>query len=345
MFRYIGSKAATAPALHRIIRQHASSGRFADPFGGTGVVGAYFKSQGYAVTSGDLLRFPYYFQIARIALNRVPTFGRLRRALGLQRVQDIKDILTTARSPDSWFVKEYSIARCFFARENACQIAGAWHKLQRWDRKGLLSEAERAFLTASLINSMDAVANTAGTYYAFLKTWHRKALRPFRLQFLTPTPGTAPCAALHGDATEVFVGKSFDILYLDPPYNARDYGSYYHLPESLSALKKPQIRSGTFSGIPNNPTPRSALCRPRHAFENLAYLIMGIDWRTMVLHYSPHALIDLKDIRDIMGSFGRVERHVVSTLGYTSSSSSRDTKHTVYVVRKPSSAAKPPVRH
>src|SRR4030042_1499802 len=54
----------------------------------------------------------------------------------------------------------------FFTDRNARKIQACRRKIRAWAQKGWLSYDERAVLLASLINNMDRVANTAGTYYA-----------------------------------------------------------------------------------------------------------------------------------------------------------------------------------
>jgi adenine-specific DNA-methyltransferase len=81
---------------------------------------------------------------------------------------------------------------------------------------------------------MDSVANTAGTYYAYIKTMSRKATKPFIFHLIAPTQGNLFCNSLLCDANLLVKELSSDILYLDPPYNERNYQRYYHLPENIA---------------------------------------------------------------------------------------------------------------
>ena len=134
-----------------------------------------------------------------------------------------------------------------------------------------LTSGEKAFLVASLVDSMDRVENTAGTYYAYLKGLSRKARRPFRFHLVSPVKGGSSCSAHLMPAEELVAMKEWDVLYLDPPYNERSYSGYYHLPESMSRLETPQCTglSGSPTGIPR---PRSDFNRPAaagHALESV----------------------------------------------------------------------------
>ncbi|WP_204273992.1 DNA adenine methylase, partial [Stenotrophomonas maltophilia] len=68
----------------------------------------------------------------------------------------------------------------------------------------------------------DKVANTAGTYYAFLKAFDRKALKPIVLEPLPISNNGFENSCHLLDAQQVSGATEADILYLDPPYNVRD---------------------------------------------------------------------------------------------------------------------------
>lgn len=328
--RYLGSKVSVVEHIHREIARLAPSGTFCDPFGGVGVVGAYFKQRGYRVWSGDALTFAHYFQVARIQRNTRPSFRALCQTLGVRSRGEVVDRLNRQRKPFGWLYREYSERRRFFTPDNAAVIEGCRALIGRWARKGLLTSTERALLLASLIESMDKVANTAGTYYAYLKNWYRKALRPFRFRLIDPTPGRSSCRAMLCDATELVGKRHFDVLYLDPPYNERCYAAYYHLPESIARLGAPRVRGA--SGVPERKRVLSDFNRPRAAPRALRELLAVADCRLLAFHYSDAGLIEPDELRETLGSYGRVTELVVNATGYVTSPRCRLTKHRLYLV-------------
>ena len=78
------------------------------------------------------------------------------------------------------------------------------------------------------------MANTTGVYAAYVKSWQPNARRPLELQAHRLIPGNG-CHARRADALSL-IGElaPFELLYLDPPYNARQYVGYYHLPELIA---------------------------------------------------------------------------------------------------------------
>jgi adenine-specific DNA-methyltransferase len=332
MFRYFGSKHSSAAQVARLATQGFSGTTAADAFGGLGTIGAVLKGNGFRVTTCDVLNLPNAFQHARIVCQSRPRFSRLRTATGLKTSEDILEYLDTRRAERSWLVSEFSTQRQFFTHDNASRIAGAWNAINRWNNGRLLNESERKYLLASFLNSMDPCANTAGTYYAHLKHWHRKALKPFQMKWIPVQQGVAGGQALVGDALEVLRGKRFDLLYLDPPYNRRDYSRYYHLPESLASLKRPDTNPDSASGVPMKVLDASSLIRRSAEAVYLQELISSVQWKRLVVQYCEGSEIPMAELREMLSRAGKLQEHVLSALGYTTAAEARQHKHHVFIV-------------
>jgi adenine-specific DNA-methyltransferase len=329
--RYFGSKRSTVDALYKLIAARISPvATFCDPFGGIGVVGSYFKGKGYRVCVGDHLTFAHNYQIASIVASRTPTFRKVRKALGLATSQQVVEQLQQARGKRGWLSREYSEQRQFFTHENALRIEACRQTIREWNKSGLLSPTEKAVLTASLIDSIDKVANTAGTYYAFLKNWHRKALRPFQFALIQPTRGQAGCTAVKTEASDLAHKREWDVLYLDPPYNARRYDAYYHLPETLALETEPHVLGK--AGIPLRTPVISEFNRPSQAANALRSLLACARFRLLVLHYSDQGLITRQEIEEMLDPFGPIQRTTLISMGYNTHGKPRPVEHAVYLV-------------
>lgn len=332
MFRYIGSKGATADTVRKIVSGLENVTSVADAYGGIGTIGSVMKSAGYRVDSCDALTFPHAFQVARIECNVQPRFQRVRQEVGVETNDDLARFMTSVRDEESWFVREYSDRRQFFTHDNATAIAGAWGMIRDWSSRGLLSRLEGAYLVASFLNSMDAVANTAGTYYAFLKETHRKAKRPFCFSWLPVTKGNPSCSALLGDALERLRGREYDLLYLDPPYNKRNYAHYYHLPETLAHLAECELSDSTQAGVPLIPHFGAESVRRGTDLDYIESLIENVRWRHLIVHYCDDAHISLDKLRSALRHCGRLSEHKIDALGYTTKNAARKAVHHVFVV-------------
>jgi len=253
----------------------------------------------------------------------------LRTELGLATAADIIADLQQTEPVQSWVYREFSVRRAYFTPQNAAAIDGVRRKIERWRRERLTSKSLDLYLRACLIEAVDRVANTAGTYYAHLKGWTRKSLNPFRLRVIEPVPGARGCSAVLADAARLVSTRHFDVLYLDPPYNERDYAGYYHLPETLATGRRP--RPTGLSGVDAAPRPVSAFTRPARAADAMAELISGARCNLMVVHYSDDGLIPPSTLRSLLRSVGRVQELTVAALGY-GTSQQRLTSHRLYLV-------------
>ncbi|WP_447732255.1 DNA adenine methylase [Pseudomonas shirazensis] len=334
MFRYFGSKASTASIVADIALEGFESATIADAFGGLGNIGAEFRKRGCSVTACDLLHFPNAFQHVRLVCKDVPLFSKVRAHLNLGSVEDFLVYINSQSSQSSWFVQEYALKRSFFSVANAEKIAGAWSCISFWTSAGLLNADEDKFLLVSLLNCMDAVANTAGTYYAYLKVWDRKALKDFKFQWFSGVVDGPVGLALQGDALSCLAGKNFDVLYLDPPYNARDYSRYYHLPETLSKFEELPIDAMSKCGQPIQRSRAGTQIREAMKLPYLVELISAVNWERLVIQYADGAHIYLDDMKSCLQAMGSLKIHTIPALGYQSTNGTRRHTHHVFVIDK-----------
>lgn len=337
--RYFGSKSSTVKDVVGLALEGRRFRTAADAFGGLGIIGEALRNRGVRVTTCDVLSMPHAFQHSKVVCSARPRFLKVRRHLGLDSVGDVVGWLESRRNKQSWIVREFAKDRLFFKEENAIRIAGAWDEVRSWNERGLLSESERKHLVASLVNSVDAVANTAGTYYAHLKNLDRRAKRDFRLALLPVSAGRPVGSAILGDALESLQNRSFGLLYLDPPYNSRDYSRYYHLPESLSKLSRPHTDPNSRSGVPIRIRSETQQFRQALKLDYIEQLVSRVRWRRLVVQYCEDGFIPLSGLRSCLSSHGQVREHRLNALGYTSKSRERITKHHVFIVDRPTSAA------
>ncbi len=126
--------------------------------------------------------------------------------------------------------------RMFFTDEHGKHIDFILNLLKYWKNKGLISESEFNILLSTLVHAATLFSNTSGVYEAFYKTWFPNTRQEFRL----PVPDLETIRKPKGKSYCMDVGyfvlhfkKSVDVLYIDPPYNTRQYDSNYHLLNTL----------------------------------------------------------------------------------------------------------------
>ena len=338
--RYIGSKSATLPWLAHVISERAPSATsICDPFAGTCTVARHFKGLGMRVVTGDVLKLSHVLQVACIGHDAPPPFVCLTKAGVVARRSSVPavDVLTHLQSlpgVHGYVSEEFSPAgpsrRLFFTQANAGLIDAIRMRLGEWQAADLLTENETAFLRATLICAADRVANTAGTYYAHLKQLSRKPRKAIQLSLPLTTFEGSSGGCHNADAVDVVSAVETDILYLDPPYNQRDYAGYYHLPETLARGDAPLARGR--SGAPAARVARSDFYRSTRAADALARIVAKARARHIVVHYTTEGMIPHEAIMEMLRARGDVqsEDRPVRAYSAVSDAGRREVRHRLY---------------
>jgi adenine-specific DNA-methyltransferase len=230
--RYIGNKTRLLPFILRTLeKEKIPVGSVHDAFAGTASVSRALKSEGWRVSSSDLLMSSYVFQRAYVVADSAnPSIREM--AEELSGLSPVRSFISNHFSPAGGGA---SAGRMYFTPENAGRIDASREILESWRREGKLGEDDYYLLLAAIIEGADRVANTAGVYASYMKRWQPNARRAFEIVPEAPTEGSEPARAYLMDATEAArsIGE-VDLLYIDPPYNSRQYVAYYHIPEILA---------------------------------------------------------------------------------------------------------------
>lgn len=304
--KYIGNKTRLLPFIEHTITSSgiSLSGTFIDIFGGTGSVGKHFKDLGMQVISNDIMTYSYVFQQVLIRINQVPSFDKLKLG-GLEQVLNwlnqlpgIKGYVFENFAPSGKFGRQY------FSDTNAMRIDAVREQIALWQRQQLLSEDEHFILLASLINAADFVANISGTYGAYLKIWRSMALKPLTLLYPYITDNHKNNQVFQQDANTLIRQIKGDILYLDPPYNARQYAPNFHVLETLAVWDKQPLNGKT--GQRPYEDKKSLYCYKTKATEALKDLVQNADVKYILLSYNNEGIIPREDILKILATKGKV---------------------------------------
>lgn len=341
--RYIGNKTRLLPFLLEGMDELGVTGSVAcDPFSGTASVGRALKLRGWRVHCGDVLALSYAFQVTRVALDRTPRFpASLLRASGAgTSIADtqgrdkvsLRSVLKEleSRPPVHGFISEhYSPAgsagrehgRMYFTSENAGVIDAVREGIEAWTASGSLDRDRSQPLIASLIQAADRVANTTGVYASFVKSWQPNSRRPLELRAVRPatppSPSARGCTAFRGPAVELLDRSgAVDLVYLDPPYNERQYPGYYHIPELIAQgwTPPPELRGKT--GLIPDADLRSDWCRRGRCEQALRTVLDHSDARHILLSYNEEGLIPLPRVEEILRECGDADSYRRVGQGY-----------------------------
>lgn len=310
---YIGSKHSLLPFIEEVFPGARRRGReqvVCDLFAGTGAVGRHFKRRGYRVIANDLQYYAFVLNKAYLGIDHPPAFAGLHREFaedfaGRAEPDPVLRALAFAaglRPRRGFIAVNYSPAgdRLYYTEENAGRADAIRGSLEKWRRRDLITEDEYFYLLCSLLEAIDQVANTASVYGAFLKKFKASALRPLALKPLELTNHVTGCRIHQRDANELIDEIECDLLYLDPPYNHRQYGANYHVLETIAAYDSPALKGVT--GMRDYP--RSRYCRAGEAADALEDLVRKARAGHILMSYNDEGLLPLKTITRILSLRG-----------------------------------------
>lgn len=311
---YIGSKHSLLPFLHQVVRKISDGSEtvLCDIFAGTGAVGRYFKRQGMRIFANDLQYYAYALNRAYIGISDTPDFSLLRQAypksfatshslLG-DYTEDVLSFFDELPPAEGFISRNYGPkgGRQFYTTENAEKADAIRISLKKWRAEGLITEDEYFYVLCSLLEAIDSVANTASVYGAFLKKFKASALRPLKLRPLAITNHVTGCAVFNTDANELIQEIECDVLYMDPPYNHRQYGANYHVLETVSKYDEPDVKGTT--GLRDYQ--RSRYCQRKSVKEALTHLVAKARARHILVSYNDEGLLTLDEIQQALALRG-----------------------------------------
>ena len=315
--RFIGSKENLIYFIERAVQEKGVKGKiFFDIFSGTTVVAQHFKKKGYNIISNDNLYFSYILQKTYIENNTIPKFLCLTQFLKRSnsydnlktRAENVIDFLNNVKGIKDYAFENYAPSgkykRRYFSDENAQKIDGILQTISRWKQNNLISEMEEIILKASLIESLPFVSNISGTYGAYLKYWDKRALKPLTLKvpILILSPKQHYC--FQEDANELIRNIEADILYLDPPYNTRQYISNYHVLETIAKNDKIELKGKT--GLRKDSyLYKSKYSQKNSCIEALEDLIMNAKANYILMSYNSEGIISDNEIERIFKNKGK----------------------------------------
>ena len=226
--RYLGNKYKLLPFITKVVREECERVHtVADIFAGTGVVASAFTDK--KLITNDNLYSNYICHEA--------WFGG--EAYGEEKIIDLITRYNSSEVREDNYMSR-NFADTYFSREDCRKIGWIREDIEKKYRKGELTGRERALLITSLLYGMDKIANTCGHYDAY----RQGAAFERHLELAVPKPEgnlNAHNVCYHMDANELAEHLEADLIYLDPPYNSRQYCDAYHLLENVARWEGPKV--------------------------------------------------------------------------------------------------------
>jgi adenine-specific DNA-methyltransferase len=295
VIKYLGSKRRLVPVLGEIFT--AVDARTAlDLFTGTTRVAQEFKQRGGIVTAVDSARYSEVFARCYVETDAA-TIDRAALADALARLDGLP-------GRAGYFTETFCVASRYLRPENGERVDAIRARVEDEHAGSSLYP----LLLTSLIEAADRVDSTVGVQMAYLKAWAPRAFN--RLTLRMPELLAGPGVAHRGDAVELaaMLG-SFDLAYLDPPYNQHRYFTNYHVWETLVAGDEPEHYGVACKRVDaRDERTKSAFNRKREMPGALRACLESVDARVTVLSYNDESWITLDELL----AFGARRGHVVA---------------------------------
>jgi len=311
--RYLGNKFKLNSFIKEIVDSECGQfDSFADLFAGTGVVASLFKDKKLIVNDilySNFVCHQAWFGTESYDINKIK--------------QLIEKYNNHNESKENYFSKNFS--NTYFSKKICKKIGFIRQDIENLYKSSYINEREKFILITSLIYAMDKIANTCGHYDAYRKNSDFND----KLVLLVPkiTKNNKKNEIYNLEISDLSKCISADVIYLDPPYNSRQYSDSYHLLENVAEWQKPNIfgvakkmdRSHIKSDFCTSKAPK--------AFDNL---IQSLDAKYILLSYNnmgnkgdgrSQAKISDKDILDTLNKKGKVTIFTRSYKAFTTGKS------------------------
>ena len=309
---YIGSKFQLLEWITNNMKEKTGWTSFAnkiigDLFAGTGIVSYHFRKNLAKVISNDA---ELYSSIITHAFTRSLYTEKCKKVISeFQRELQENKHSTTNGFITSNYSPQCSTERKFFTIENAKRIDYIRNKLETV--KDTISEDEYKFILASILLSADAVSNVPAVYGCFLKNFKTKAVKnltlmPIHNNTFEPVSGSN---TYNSDVLNTDFISSFesDLVYLDPPYNERQYSKNYFPLNIIAKTPEKLLTELPLKGKTGIPTDCfiSPFCKRGDTAEKAFDLLFReLKTKWVFLSYNSESIVSKEKMLDIMKKYG-----------------------------------------
>jgi len=226
--RYLGNKYSLTNFIKKIVKENCKNINIvADVFSGTGSVLEIFKDK--QLITNDLLYCNYISNYAWFS----------NEDYSEEKIINIVYKYNMIKISENNYVRE-NFADTFFSADDCSKIGYIREDIEKIYKNKEINYKEYSILITILLYAMDRIANTVGHYDAYRKNIEFD--KELYLGIMLPDKNlNKDNKCYNKDANELVKNIDCDLLYLDPPYNSRQYSDAYHLLENIANWKKPKV--------------------------------------------------------------------------------------------------------
>ena len=297
--RYLGNKYKLLDFIKKVVDENCKNvSTFADIFAGTGSVSSAFIDK--KLITNDIMYFNYLCHVAWFSPEKYSQ----------EKIINIIDLYNHTNVDEDNYVS-INFGDTYFSKQDCRKIGYIREDIETLYKEGNINFREKAILITSLLYAMDKIANTCGHYDAYIR--NGKFEKKLELSVpLASNENNDNNQCFNMDSNELVKNIEADLVYIDPPYNSRQYCDAYHLLENIAKWEKPEVYGVAKKMDRTNL--KSEYCTS-NATQAFAALIKNIKAKYILLSYNnmgnkgnerSNARITDEDIMTILSAKGKV---------------------------------------
>ena len=226
--RYLGNKYKLLPFITRVVENECKNiNTVADIFAGTGAVASAFIDK--KIITNDIMYSNYICHVAWFSSEH---YSEEKVIKIITQYNNLKI------TEDNYMSDNFS--NTYFSLDDCRKIGFIRQDIEDKFNLGYINARERALLITSLLYAMDKIANTCGHYDAYRQGVEFE--KHLELYVPQPEPDVNENNVCYNmDTNELAPEIEADLIYIDPPYNSRQYCVAYHLLENVARWEKPEV--------------------------------------------------------------------------------------------------------
>lgn len=267
--RYLWNKTKLLDFIFEVIKEeNIKFNSICDIFAWTGVVWNYFNNKEVKVIANDILFSNFvslktFLNTTNLDYKNIPWYINYLNNLSTKKENYV--------SENFW--------NKYFDMKNAIKIWAIRDEIENMN----LSDIEKSILISSLIYATDKIANTCWHYAAYRK----KMSKYQNILLLEPNidfESNNNNMVYQEDSNNLARKISADLVYLDPPYNSRQYFNSYHVLENIAKWEKPELEWIT-KQMKNRNDYKSDYCTNK-AYDVFKDLIENLKCKFIIVSYN-----------------------------------------------------------
>lgn len=309
--RYLGNKFKLLNSIKELVTKKCGNySSFIDLFSGTSVVANSFNSNKVRIITNDLLYSNYVIAKSFFEITKSP--NKLAK-----KIEILNSIKTNKAN---YFSKNFG--NKYFTKDNAIKIGAIREKIEKISS----NSDEKFILITSLIYAADRIANTVGHYDAYrenLDSRGKLELQAPNIDYSKNKNNKVYCMDANILANEI----KGDVVYIDPPYNSRQYSDTYHLLDNLASWNKPDVFGKAKKMDRSHIKSKYCSKDAAHEFHDL---ITKLDTKHIIVSYNntentkhgrSNAKISFNQIKKILMKKGKIEINQIDFKAFTTGKS------------------------